>query len=660
MPASRTRDNHPGLDGSLANGPTANGHARPTGGSDESAAARYEVLERAAEGTLWVAYRVRDRASGRVLCLKALKGSFARHPAFTASLKARLNASLQWSHTRLVSTYEVGEEDGTPYFVSDWISGGTLETRLRRAPFGRSEALAMVRQIAEGLDYLHAQGTAHGDLRPRQVLWVGDGNLKLTDGGQAQAFGEASLNLCDIESDAAPYQAPERWDNRPPSPASDLYALGVILYRMLTGSLPFEGHSPLAIARKHREEAPIRPSQINARCPSDLERIALRLLEKDPQSRYVSAAHLLRDLSVAPPSSGPANPRQTAAGQSTLKAAAAAAPTIATQAAAVPPHSVPSHSVLPAFPAGNTPALTDDDEDKADLIGRKKHRKREALGAMLALFWTLIAAGLLSGIVYGAYYFWVQDLPREVTVPEYRYRHQLEAERVLMSRGLRMRVMREVFDPKKPTGTVLSGEKRPGETVRQGRSVGVVVSRGPEPIRMYDFSELTLQQARQVVMRDGLRLGQVAEQYHDRVPAGYICGQYPEPGESFRRSEPINLIVSRGAQPSSETTGPAQLPPLPEVTPALEEQPSFTNPAEVPDVTLVSRAVQVRVVIPANGNKQEVRVQVRDANGEETVYRRTHNPGELVDETIQVTRQQGTTALIRIYVGGSLLREERV
>lgn len=656
MPASRTRDNQSDLDTSLANDQAANGHAQPTAGRDESAATRYEVLERASEGTLWVAYRVRDRASGRVLCLKALKGSFARHAAFTSFLKSRLEASLDWSHVRLVSTYEVGEEDGTPYFVSDWISGGTLETRLRRAPFGRSEALAMVRQIAEGLDYLHAQGTTHGDLRPRQVLWVGDGNLKLTDGGQAQAFGEAGLNLCDIESDAAPYQAPERWDNRPPSPASDLYALGVILYRMLTGNLPFEGHSPLAIARKHRDEAPIRPSQINARCPSDLERIALRLLEKDPQSRYVSAAHLLRDLSAAPASAAPPD-----AAQSTLSAAAAspvAPPTVGV--IGTPPTPVAPASVAPAFPVDDAPVLTDEDARKAERLSRKKHRKREAWGAVWAVFWTLIAAGLLSGIVYGAYYFWVQDLPKEVSVPEYRYRHQLEAERVLLSRGLRMRVMREVYDTKKPTGTVISGEKRPGETVRQGRYVGVVVSRGPEPIRMYDFSELTLQQARQVVMRDGLRLGQVTEQYQDRVPPGYICGQYPEPGESFRRSEPINLIVSRGPQPSSETHGPAQLPPLPEVTPASEDQPSFTTPVEVPDVTLVSRAVQVRVVIPSNGSKQEVRVLVRDANGEETVYRRTHSPGELVDETIQVTRQQGTTALIRIYVGGSLLREERV
>jgi serine/threonine-protein kinase len=156
-------------------------------------------------------------------------------------------------------------------------------------------------------------------------------------------------------------------------------------------------------------------------------------------------------------------------------------------------------------------------------------------------------------------------------------------------------------------------------------------------------------------------MGQVAEQFHDRVPAGYICGQFPEPGDTFRRSDPINLIVSKGPQPTGEVADPGQMPPPPQVTPQTPvEEPSFGDPAVAPDVTLVSRAVQVRVAIPSDGNQQEVRVIVRDADGEHTVYRQTHNPGDIVDETVQVTREQGVSAVVRIYVGGSLLREERI
>jgi serine/threonine-protein kinase len=681
-------------------------------GSD-SAATRYEVLEREGEGSLWVTYRVRERTSGRIYALKALKSTFAKHTAFTKSLLQVLGSAPAWSHPRLCQTYEWGQEEGTPFFVTDWLSGGNLESRLKRAPFGRSEALALLRQLAEALDYLHSQGIAHGDLRPSQILLVGDGNLKVADAGQAQAFNDAGLNLTDIITDAALYQAPERWDNRPPSPGADLYALGIVLYRMLTGRVPFEGTSPLAIARRHRNEAPIRPTQLNSHCPSDLERVVLRLLEKDPQARYVSAGHLLRDLA---PAQSPAQPAQSpsiptaaapgaaiggaiastaagAVGATTLAAgpmlagtaasagvASAAVASAAVASAAVASSSVSSNDTslddeevaVPRTrrlrrPLPVQPAFVEDEEQTEEEIreqeraARKKHRKREAIGALLAIFWTLVAAGLLAGIVYGAYYFWVQETPKEVRVPEYRYRSQFEAERALASRGLKLRITREVFDPKKETGTVLYGQPQPGKTVRQGREIYVTVSRGPEPIRMYDFSELTLQQARQIVMRDGLRLGQVAEQYHDTIPAGYICGQYPEPGDSFRRSDPINLIVSKGPQVSGDINVPGQLPPPPLVTPqAPDEQPSFSNPVEEPDVTLVSRAVQVRVAIPSDGNKQEVRVIVRDADGEHTVYRQTHNPGALIDETVQVTREQGTTAQVRIYVGGSLLREERV
>jgi serine/threonine-protein kinase len=686
------------------------------GRNGNSAAARYEVLEREGEGSLWVTYRVRERTTGRIYALKALKSTFAKHDAFSQSLLQALEASRAWAHPRLTATFEAGVEEGTPFYVTDWISGGNLAARLRRAPFGRSEALSFVRQIGEGLEYLHAQGAAHGDLRPSQLLLMGDGNLKIADPGQGMAFSQAKLNLTDIIGDAAFYQAPEYWDNRPPSPGADLYALGVMLYQMLTGRVPFEGTSPLAIARRHRSEAPIRPSQLNPRCPTDLERITLRLLEKDPRARYVSASHLLRDLSPngssrttpATPGTSPAeeendlntNPINpvvasaavatdalagapagaavagTVAGAVSGLAATTAAGAVGTPATGIGVDDAPDDeprparrlrrpqttpTVSPAFPGSDDDDLNEDDAVQRERLARKKHRKREAIGALLAIFWTLVAAGLLTGIVYGAYYFWVQELPKEVRVPEYRYRNQMESERVLAGRGLKMRITREVFNPKIASGTVIGGDPKPGKSVRQGREVYVTISRGPEPIRMYDFSELTLQQARQIVMRDGLRMGQIAEQFHDRVPAGYICGQYPEPGDSFRRSDPINLIVSRGPQPTGEAPNPAQLPPPPEVTPQTPvDEPSFSNPAVAPDATLVSRAVQVRVVIPADGTQQEVRVIVRDADGEHTVYRQSHNPGDVVDETVQVTREQGTSAVVRIYVGGSLLREERV
>jgi serine/threonine-protein kinase len=191
----------------------------------------------------------------------------------------------------------------------------------------------------------------------------------------------------------------------------------------------------------------------------------------------------------------------------------------------------------------------------------------------------------------------------------------------------------------------------------------VTVSRGEEPIKMPELIELDLQRARQIIERGGMRLGMVADQYHDTVPQGYICGQYPEPGESFRRSVPINLIVSKGRQPLGNVANPSVLPPPPpRPAPGMTVDPeeAITNPPKAPEVPMVSRTIAVRVAIPADGDAQEVRIVVRDAEGEHTVYRQTHSPGDLIDEVVEVTRQQGTTAIVRVYVDGKLEREQRL
>jgi serine/threonine-protein kinase len=313
--------------------------------------------------------------------------------------------------------------------------------------------------------------------------------------------------------------------------------------------------------------------------------------------------------------------------------------------------------------------LTEAEKERRTRLGARQQRRREMRGALLAFFWLAVFCGLLWGLCYGAYIFWMKEAPPEVNVPRYVGLSQRDAEVLLGNHGLSMRVGREVYNPKKPEGTVLSGDKRPGETVRKGRSILVTVSRGEEPIRMVDFSDLTLDQARAIITRHGLRLGQIAEQYHERIPKGYVCGQYPEAGDTFRRSDPINLIISRGPQPAATAPDPDQLPTAPEESPTppsvAADDPSIKASAPPStsgddDEVLVPRAALVRVKIPANGGPQEIKITVRDATGDFIAYQQTHEAGDVVDKTVQVVRPQGGTALVRVYVGGKLLRELRI
>ena len=621
-------------------------------GDQDSAATRYQVLRREDEGTLFITYRVRDRASKRILALKALKENFARHAHFTSALCALAEANLELSHPNIAELVEVGREDGTLFLVEEWLRGPTLETHLRHAPLSPQETIDLMRQIAIALDYLHRQGRTHGDLRPRQVLFSDEQNVKLTDTGLSDAFTQAGISLTDLQNEAARYWSPQRFEGTPAQPSDDLYAAGVLLYRMLAGRVPFDGNSTLGIGTRHRADTPLRPTQFNPSCARELETIAFRLLEKSPNNRYSSAADLLVALDearaeIAPDSQVEPAPVAVETDMEPDSDSAAIAATASQRAT--------SQKLRRKVKTAAAAPVVDVE------TARRKHGKREMIGAFLSIFWSLLSVALLVGVFYGAYYFWVQSLPQEVTVPKYVGLNQYDAERALEARGLKMKVVREPYDSRRKAGTVLWGSKPTGQNVRSGAGVDVAVSKGKQPIKMYDLVELSLDQARKIAERHGLRLGQIAERYDDKVPKGYIVGQYPEPGQPLRRTDPISLVISRGNQPSDETLEPDALPPRPPTDlDNDDEPPSIEAGPETPNSTMVSRVARVRVVLPANGGSQRVRVEVEDKDGRHTVYDEKHDAGDLVDEVVQVIREQGATATIRIYVGGKLTKTMRV
>lgn len=631
------------------------------------AASRFEVLERVGQSTLWIVYRAKDRNTGQLLALKALKGAFNRHPRFVESLYESGEHLLDLSHPNVVTLQEIGREEGTLYQAVDWISGGSLETRLLRAPLNRKEILSMLVPTVSGLAYLHEQGIIHGDLRPRQILNDGQDEWKIGDLGASQAFAAAGMATADAQPEAAYYLAPERTLGAAPSPASDIYSVGVILYRMLTGRVPFDGPSPLAIALRHRSDAPLTPTQLNPRADGELAALALRLLDKVPENRPTTPTLL--------------NILEKMAGGAVVRTPSPA--TVATPVpapATTPPAvtaAVPTPSPVPT-PKRRQPPVLEPDPDTAaapppvvDLATvKRRHVWREFWGMFTAFLFLLIALCIFAGVFVGAYFYWVRDTPPEVQVPNYVNLNQDDAQKALLKKGLTLRVGREIYDPKKAAGTVIEGEPEPGKWVRARREVVVTVSQGEKPTQMYDFEGLTLEQARKIITKHGMRLGQIIEQYHDKEPQGYICGQYPEAGQSFRRREPITLVVSRGPQPKE--LDPNQDPlagvPAPDADPLGEATaPPFStepiNPAATPEPSggaeaKVVRAVVIRVGVPADGPRERVRIVVRDDSGERTVYSRQHNPGDVIGRTVRVTRSQNSKALIRVYVGDQLVKEQ--
>jgi len=646
---------------------------------------RYEVQERLGEGTLWIAYRVRPAQNGAKngapkagsVALKALRGAANKHPRLPDALNAGAEAWSVLSHPNLATPLEWGVESGTIYFTTTLLAGGSLSNRLARGALAPEEAMQLLRSLASALALVHSRGLVHGDVRPRQVLFDASGFPVLTDGGHALALAQAGLALADLQPDVALFLAPERTSGASPTPSADIYSLGATFYAALTGRAPFEGGSPLALAARHRHEAPAPPSSLRSSLPRDLDTLALRLLAKNPDERP-TAADLERLLSPKPrvPAPVPASEPKPA------PVAIAVAPAIVPVSAPVVPDvapiqaNVPKRQSLDAQVQQTLDKQDADSEKRARKSARRRHKWREFRGMIGAIFLlALLIAGGIGGALY-SYNSVLAQIPKQVVVPKYWGLSQDKAKLSLSKAGLSMKVIRESYDPKVPVGTVMGGDPGEGREVRAHREVLVTVSAGQAPIKMVDFSQLTLDQARTIILQHGMKLGSIAEQYDEKTPRGAILSQYPQPGDAFSRAQPITLIVSRGAQPKELDAQKNEMaPPDPLAGAASPPTSSFdtgdtfaplepasggSQPGQTPtqNSNVETRTALVRVSIPKGKGAQLVRILVSDAKGEHTVYQRARRAGTNFQQKVSVTRDPNQQATVRVFIGDQLATEQ--
>jgi beta-lactam-binding protein with PASTA domain/predicted Ser/Thr protein kinase len=481
---------------------------------------RYRLVSRLGSGGMADVFLVEDQQLGRKVALKLLYRRFAEDPDFVERFRREAQAAAGLQHPNVVGVYDRGSFDDTYYIAMEYLPGQTLKQLIRReAPLDPVRAIDLTLQILRAARFAHRRGVIHRDLKPHNVIVDDSDHAKVTDFGIARA-GASDMTETGSIMGTAQYLSPEQAQGHVVSEHSDLYSIGIVLYEMLTGKVPFDAEAAVTIALKHVSESPAPPSTINPNIPPELEQVVLWTLNKDPADRPGSADQLINALEQCK-----AAILSGSAGQHTASMAALAV----ADAAGAPFVPVP---IPPA------PAYQDQPTNGEAVLVEEVVRPRRRPPVWV---WALLAVLLIAAAALGAY---LIAKPVKKVVPPVTGETLNVARTQLQNAGFSVGII-NVTD-RSVSGTVIGEDPQANSKADDGSTVTLTVSQGPGNGTVPSVQGFREARAKRLIAAAHLKVDRTLPESSNQFAAGFVTRTDPTAGESLPIGTGVTLFVSSG------------------------------------------------------------------------------------------------------------------
>jgi len=490
---------------------------------------RYEIIEKVGNGGMATVYKAKCHVLNRMVAVKILRDEFTTDQEFIRRFEAEAQAAASLTHPNIVSVYDVGSEGDLHYIVMELIKGKTLkEIIVEDGILSWKWSVNIAIQIASALEAAHKNGIIHRDIKPHNIIITEDGIAKVTDFGIAKAVSNSTITAFGTTIGSVHYFSPEHARGGFTDAKSDIYSLGIVMYEMLTGKVPFDADTPVSVALKHMQEEPVEPIKINPGIPASVNKIILKAMQKDINLRYASATAMLKDLSMAIK-----NPDGNFVVMNTME------------------NNFQTQKIPTIYDKSIEEKINEKDkelkrEEKPKKEGKLKKfvKKHKALSIFLG---AILLFALTIGITYLALTLINMGRPKDVLLPELRNLTAEEAKQKVEEMNLVFEVSGEEYSPEVELGKVIS--QNPAYIynykVKEKSKVTVVLSKGTEMTVVPKVIGMEKEEAKKT-LTDAKLLVEEVEEKSTKVQAGHVIKQSVDSNSEIAAGTVVQIYVSIG------------------------------------------------------------------------------------------------------------------